>query len=78
MKKAVLLVMLIFVLVSSLCFLPLNQTSVSAYVAGRYEQHLCPTCDAPGYYTGQIKFEWGHTFWLYKCCNNHYWWERQN
>jgi hypothetical protein len=39
--------------------------------------YYCPTCDMMGIWTGETKYDWGHTFWLYKCINKHYWWERQ-
>jgi hypothetical protein len=76
MKKTIILITLVFALVSSLCFLPLSQTS--ALANPWIGEHSCPVCDLPAHYTGQSKFEYGHSFYLFQCLGGHTWWQRED
>jgi uncharacterized protein YpmB len=69
MKKIISILLIIFLII--LTGMPL----ASAYI---YNKHPCPVCEVEGLNTYQSKYEWGHLFYLYKCYNNHYWWERAN
>ena len=64
------LILFIIVIMIATMIIPISTISASG-------SHECPVCSVIGIWTGQSKIEWGHSFWLYKCVNNHYWWEKQ-